>query len=319
MKNYKSNVLIASAITTAMLALSSTSSFADSAKVFNPDNSHYYQRFDNTSINWSLAKNNCQSLKGHLVTFTDKNEHDFVYSQLVSKAPVINNRYFFLGASYDATKVAWSWIDGTPFSFTFSFGDNSRNILMMEAPNGYYWNVPIDGSDVWDSNLGHVYNAGYICEWDGNNFVANATVPDLNGNGVPEIASLYLDYKNNKHTVIIRDPKTHAKISALTFATSATPPVGLAVIADTNSNGSPEIAVLSKLNVQIKDAKDNTKVLKSINFLNNKYQPRALSVMPDSNNNGFDELTVLGILPSGKATSETRDSSTGEILFSDTF
>ncbi|MDD5125021.1 hypothetical protein [Methylovulum sp.] len=227
---------------------------------------------------------------------------------------------FFLGATYDSSKVAWSWITGEKFNFTFSFGDSSRNILMMVAPNGYWWNVKVDGSSVYDSSLGQtLHNAGYICEWDGNHFVANASVPDLNGNGVAENASLYVDYKNSKHTVIIRDPKTHQSINTLTFTTSVTPPIGLAVIADMNSNGTSEIAVLSKLNVQIKDAKDNKNVLNAIDFLSKKYQPRALSITPDTDNNGFDELTVLGILQSGTTTSETRDSSTGEKLFSDTF
>ncbi|MDD5125020.1 C-type lectin domain-containing protein [Methylovulum sp.] len=78
-----------------LLVSVSSASFADSTIVFNSDNSHYCQRIDSTTTNWTIAKNNCQALKAHLVTFTDKTEHDFVYKQLVSKAPVVDGRYFF--------------------------------------------------------------------------------------------------------------------------------------------------------------------------------------------------------------------------------
>lgn len=219
------------------------------------------------------------------------------------------NDYF-----YNVQAYYWS-------SFYFSAGETGRQVFFKTIPGITGGTAgqgkPVEaflGGTVWLVRPGDVGNVG-----SGNHFIDNATVPDLNGNGVDESASLYLDSKNNKHTVIIRDPESHVTINTLTFATSTTPPVGLAVIADMNSNGTPEIAVLSGRNVQIKDAKDNTKVLKSIKFLKNTYQPRALSVMPDSNNNGFDELTVLGILQTGKATSETRDSNTAVKLFSDTF
>jgi len=318
MKNNKPNVLITSAITTAVLALSATAVFADSAKVFYAGNSHYYQRFDIADINWNTAKGNCETLRGHLLTlpseFGVSSEENFIYTQLVSKSPAGSNANYFTGLFYTPSTFTWAWVTGETFPGTAPSVDGFNYDVMNSAALNTWYIRPVQYNGRSDS-----HTAGYICEWDGNHFVSSATVPDLNGNGVDENTSLYLDYKNNKHTVIIRDPKTHTTLSTLTFATSATPPIGLAVIADTNNNGIPEIAVLSKLNVQVKDAKNNSNVLSSINFLNSKYQPRALSATPDANNNGFDELTVLGILQSGKATSETRDGSTGEILFSDSF
>jgi hypothetical protein len=172
-----------------------------------------------------------------------------------------------------------------------------------------------------DGHIGSgIYSStGYVCEWDGNDYIASATVPDLNNNGVDETAALYLDYKTNNHTVIIRDPKTHTTISTLTFANSTpTPPIGLAVIADMNINGVPEIAVLSGLTIRIKDAKNNNVSLKTFNFLNSTYQPRSLSATYSSDKT-FSELTVVGVLPTGKATAETRDSKSGALLYSDTF
>jgi len=319
MKNNKPNILITSAITTAVLALSATAAFADSAKVLNPDNSHTYQRFDIADINWIKAKGNCEALKGHLLTLPSEvgvsSEENFVYTQLVSESPAGSNADYFTGLFYTPSTFTWAWVTGETLPGLSAPTIKDYNYFVMNSAALDTWHI----KPIQFNNTSNSHTAGYVCEWDNNYFVANATVPDLNGNGVDENASLYLDYKNNKHTVIIRDPQGHVTLSTLTFATSTTPPIGLAVIADMNSNGIPEIAVLSKLNVQVKDAKDNTKVVKSINFLSKTYQPRALSVMPDTNNNGFDELTVLGILQNGKATSETRDSSTGAKLFSDTF
>ncbi|MDD5274710.1 MAG: C-type lectin domain-containing protein [Methylovulum sp.] len=316
----RQTMLLVNALTTALLASSATAVFADSAKVFNPDNSHYYQRFDIADINWNTAKGNCEALRGHLLTLPSESgvssEENFVYTQLVSKSPAGSNANYFIGLFYTPSTFTWAWVTGETYPL-FSAPPSVVNynyIVMNSAALDTWYIRPVQFNG--NSNS---HTAGYICEWDGNHFVANATIPDLNANGVPEIASLYLDYKNNKHTVIIRDPQSHATISTLTFATSTTPPIGLAVIPGNGFFNDTKIAVLSNLNVQIKDAKDNSKVLKSIKFLNKTYQPRALSVMPDTDNNGFDELTVLGILKTGKATSETRDSSTGAKLFSDTF
>lgn len=313
MKNFSLSTL------SLLLISASSVSFADSAIIFNPDNSHYYQRFDNTAINWTLAKNNCSALKAHLATFTDNAEHNFVYKQLVSKAPVVSGKTFYLGATFDATKVQWSWITGEKFNYSFSFGNSTYRYMVMMAFNGDWGYATESGNSFYSGNPNYT-TGGYVCEWDGNHFVDNATVPDLNGNGVDETASLYVDYTNGKHTVVIRDLKTHETLSTLTFSTSLTPPVGMAVIADINGNGIPEIAVLTtKRTVQIKDAKDNKKMLSSISFLNKKYQPRAITVIPDNNGNSADELTVLGISQGGQALSETRDSSTGLKRFSDTF
>lgn len=311
------NPLLVTVLSTVALAWGGPTA-ADSDVIFNPANGHFYQRFDTSPAGWSLAKGKCQTLLAHLVTFTDTAEHDFVYGQLVSKAPVTDYKYFWLGATYNPDTVSWSWITGEKFPFTFGFGSEDENALIMAAPNGDYVYADPNGYEL-SPGLGGLENAGYVCEWDGNTVTGSASVPDLNDNGAPEIALLYLDYKTNRHTVLIRDAKTHAETGKLLFGAGPIPPTGLAVLADLNGNGAPEIAVLSGLKVQIKDAKDTALPSKTISFFNSAYQARALSVMPDSNHNGFDELTVLGVQKNGKITAQTRDSSTAELLFSDTF
>lgn len=298
---------------------------ADSLKVFNPVTGHYYQRFDLANVKQSTANANCNALKAHLVTFAgtdygvDNKEADFVYSQLVSKSPAGapngNNNFNFIGAVFNENTYTWSWLTGEAFGKNFPSANGGYDFYGMKVSDGKWQLANNDGYVQYQGT----YSTGYVCEWEGNDYVASATVPDLNNNGVDETASLYLDYKTNNHTVIIRDPKTHTTISTLTFANSTpTPPIGLAVIADMNINGVPEIAVLSGLTIRIKDAKNNNVSLKTFNFLNSTYQPRSLSATYSSDKT-FSELTVVGVLPTGKATAETRDSKSGALLYSDTF
>jgi hypothetical protein len=164
----------------------------------------------------------------------------------------------------------------------------------------------------------------FTCEWSANNYVGVANVPDLNGNGSAEIASLYVDYITGKHTVKIRDPKTDRDINTLTFKTSFWPPQGLIVLKDINGNKVPEIGVLSLDGgypaVDIKDAKNNNALLKTIRFLTAAYNPKEISVYPDNNGNGYNDITVLGIHKSTNTPkAETRDSKTGALLYDTQF
>lgn len=324
MTNKKLGLSIANTLLVTAALQGLTPVAADSLKVFNPVTGHYYQRFDLANVKQSTANANCNALKAHLVTFAgtdygvDNKEADFVYSQLVSKSlSGAGNGYNFnfIGAVYNENTFTWSWVTGEPFGKNFPTTVNGYDYYGMKVSDSKWILSNIDGH----IGSGIYSSTGYVCEWDGNDYIASATVPDLNNNGVDETAALYLDYKTNNHTVIIRDPKTHTTISTLTFANSTpTPPIGLAVIADMNINGVPEIAVLSGLTIRIKDAKNNNVSLKTFNFLNSTYQPRSLSATYSSDKT-FSELTVVGVLPTGKATAETRDSKSGALLYSDTF
>jgi hypothetical protein len=125
-----------------------------------------------------------------------------------------------------------------------------------------------------------------------------------------------------------RQGPVHAKVGiTLTFAKNDIPPKGLAVIADTNGNGKPEIGVLdvnystNALAVRVKDISNNATYLRTVNFFTSgAYLPVSLAVEPDSNGNGADELTVMAVKrDTGKAYSETRDSKTGALINSNAY
>jgi hypothetical protein len=89
--------------------------------------------------------------------------------------------------------------------------------------------------------------------------IAVATLPDLNGNGAPELAVLGRRTRSGKVQVLIKDARTGDLVSTQDFDTSYLP-VGLTVLPDLDGNGVPELAVLGqhlhngKSRVFIKDA-----------------------------------------------------------------
>ena len=310
--------------------------FADSAIVFNPDNGHYYQRFELRSVNWSTARANCSALNAHLVTYSgtaynvDNKEANFVYANLIKNSKFGSTtdydwNFYYTGASYNESTADWSWVTGEATDASFPTTERGLDYLSIAVFDGSWELVQPDGTgDIIYISGGAESgsSAGYVCEWDGNNYVASATLPDISGNGYDENALLYLDYKTNNHTVVIRDQKDNKLINTITFPNSTpTPPIGLAVIADINNNKVPEIAVLSGLSVRIKDAKAKSSdaILKTINFLNSNFQPRSLSATYSANTFGYSELTVVGSTIGNNTTAETRDSKTGTKLYSNKF
>jgi hypothetical protein len=289
------------------LAIAQSATAADSAKLLWSGNGHYYQLFDR-SATWAVAKSACESRGAHLATITSAEEQTFISGQLLSG---YNSYSFHLGASDDATQYVWKWITGERFNYS-----NWRS----GSPNNYTSEdyLTIAGGDgKWDDGYSYNPQRGYICEWSGHNYISTALVPDLNDNGIDEVATLYVNYQTGKHTVEIKDPLTDKAVSTLTFATSfASQPVGMAVIDDTNGNGKPDIAVLyTRYNlphVTIKDVMNNKTVLREIDFLTSAYRPKTIGIGRDKNGNGANELVVIGIHKQTlKAMAEIRDSKSG--------
>jgi hypothetical protein len=287
---------------------------ADSDRIQWKDNQHFYQRFDQR-LTWTEAKKACEMQGATLVTITSAAEQSFVVNSLGTFRQFED---FWIGASDAAKEGKYIWVTGEKFSyqnwyFFASFGDTNDYVdftfdRSSTSSGDYTWNL-------WEGTA----NAGYICEWSANNYTAVTTVPDMNADGTAEIAALYVDYVNLKHTVVIRDPKADKVLNTLTFKSGAIPPQGMVAIADINGNGIPEIGLLytefGVPSVVIKDASDNKTFLNPIRFLSNAYNPKEITVSPDSNGNGFSEITVLGIGKSkNDPKAETRDSSTGALL-----
>lgn len=127
---------------------------------------------------WENAKIHCANLGGYLAIIDDANENSALFSYLQSLG--VNNAYF--GLSDAAQEGTWTWVDGTPLTFS-NWGTGASN---GDEPNGstyenygmfyeFYpngeWN---DGDfiDSWTLNGGSVF----ICEVDS---VAPVVTPAL--------------------------------------------------------------------------------------------------------------------------------------------
>jgi Lectin C-type domain len=292
----------------ATTAFTATLSQADSNRFEWPHNRSFYQRFDQP-MTWAGAQAKCRAEGANLVTITTEAERDFINNNL------FRNNAFWIGASDTTKNGHFTWVSGEKWAYKQG---GSKFLVTSEVD--YVWASPYE----WGTNKATDLN-GYICEWSSHGYLDVADVPDINNNGVNEVALLYVDYVTKRHTVKVRDPKTDTTLATLTFKMGSNPP-GFVVIEDLNGNGTPEIGLLySEINgeysafgqptLEIKDLGNNKGYLKRIAFLNASFKPRGVSLVADSNGNGSSEIAVLGI---NKGTNlpklEIRDSKTGEIL-----
>jgi hypothetical protein len=163
-----------------------TTAWADSEKIENTDNGHFYQRID-TEMTWSEAKNYCEGLLGYLATITSQDENDFI----VNNIP-LTSYHIWLGGTDEAQEGAWEWITGEAWSYT--------NWDQYE-PNDYLGEdyLEIRSTGKWnDHGLPSQDNEHiFICEWDSSIDIAIDIKPDsdpncfnINGNGVIPVAIL---------------------------------------------------------------------------------------------------------------------------------
>lgn len=297
-----------------LLALNSAQA-ASSLRTFWPVNGHFYHRIETGSISWLDAKQNCESRGAHLATISGLEEQAFITGTMLDGST--NFQWFHIGGTNAANLIDWKWITGENWAYQ---NWNANEPDLGENYLAIYSSSPSSSSrGQWYGVLGSDKEFGFICEWSADNFIDTALVPDLNGNGFDEIASLVVSYKTGVHLVIIRDSSTFGIVSILSFSQTFIPPQGMVVLDDIDGNGVPEIGVLfiqqGYPNVKIKDAKNNTKIVRSINFLSNLYKPKAISSTPDVNGNGSSEIVVLGVHKgTGRALSQVRDSKTGIVL-----
>ena len=119
---------------------------------------------------------------------------------------------------------------------------------------------------------------------------------DIDASGAGEIVALGLDPDTGAGRLQIRDASSRTPIStAYLGATSEV--LDLAIVDDTNSNGYPDVAVLSRQDtgaplVRVYDSDSGT-LLKNV-FYNSMRSPVGLAVLDDYSGNGAQELAVLG-------------------------
>jgi hypothetical protein len=165
---------------------------ANSGRIYNPDNEHWYQRFDNPTMTWQDAKAFCESLGGYLATITSEAEDNFVYENLAADSP---NVHPWLGG-YQINKSDepcgnWAWVTGETWSYNnflayCEWYGEPNNCAGIEDYLVYFtpWDADIcpncgDRSSFWndlgegaDGGCGcgtctdEWYHMSTICEWD---------------------------------------------------------------------------------------------------------------------------------------------------------
>lgn len=155
--------------------------YGDSAKVKNPSNDNWYQRFD-TPMSWHEAKAYCESLGGHLATITSLEEHNFIYQNLVAY-PLCPSSECWLGATDEENESIWKWVTEETWNYTnWAYGE----------PNNWPWQGNEDHLSMftsvskWNDSNGN-YKYSIICEWE----EPTITVTSPNGGEKWDVASSY--------------------------------------------------------------------------------------------------------------------------------
>ena len=144
-------------------------------------------------------------------------------------------------------------------------------------------------------------------------------LPDLNGNGAPEIAVLGVRSSDQAVQVEVRDSLSGVKLSAVPFDSTFTA-LDLGVVRDINGKGTAGLAVLqqsdTELRVQLKNALSGVQI-GNINF-SAGYKGIDLLVLGDLNGNRAKEIAVLAdnktVTVTAADTVEIRDSKTGQLI-----
>jgi len=157
--------------------LASGTAFADSARIQNLDNKHYYQRFDKT-LGWSDAKAVCSEKGGYLATVTSQIEEDFIWDNFGSTNTQTDG--IWLGASDEKQEGLWVWATGEKWIYTNwhsnqpdNGGNYGQHYLFMYTNNfpsstgafSFWGDFSSINSSAGAGN-GGVHNVSTLCEWN---------------------------------------------------------------------------------------------------------------------------------------------------------
>ena len=174
--------------------------------------------------------------------------------------------------------------------------------------------LKLDKVTLKDVSTGRVVkNLWYGKGWDA---LQLEVLSDLNGNGSQEAAVLRT--KGNQVNVLIRDSFSGRLISSQGHSTGYRP-IGMAIAADLNNNGSQEVVVVGRkdqgtsVKATVKDGL-NGELINTV-FFNKNIKPLEFSVCPDMNGNNKPELVVLGERSSdGALHLIIKDAMTGQLV-----
>ena len=350
---FKNNLKLR-ALASALVCVFSVTTSADSAKMMNPANNHSYQRFD-TVKTWNDAKIACESQGGYLATVTSKAENDWLINNglfsdggwLGATDGTTEGQWKWVtGEEWSYTN--WSpgepnnagdedyleyysngkWNDWNAVSIPYLCEWGSVSLLPILSLNDinkdnnpeiavvtYNPTLKKSTATVKNAQTGALvkqipFNGQFVPT------KANA-LPDLNGNGAPEIAVLGVRSSDQAVQVEVRDSLSGAKLRAVPFDSTFTA-LDLGVVRDISGKGTAGLAVLqqsdTELRVQLKNALSGVQI-GNINF-SAGYKGIDLIVLGDLNGNRAKEIAVLADNKTATAadTVEIRDSKTGGLI-----
>ena len=154
-----------------------------------------YELYD-IALSWEEAEAFCESMGGHLATISSPQENDTVLSLIDGRTS-----YSWIGAKYDETRRAWSWITGETFDFSnWAKGEPSNKDGASSVSEPYAMIYPLDYGTAtnkgrWNDIVGVDnqisfycrYNSSFVCEFDPKKLLG-----DADGSGEIEITDVSL-------------------------------------------------------------------------------------------------------------------------------
>jgi len=189
--------------------------------------------------------------------------------------------------------------DATDIAFS---SDASVAALRTESTNLGSWDTN-GASDIY-LRIGSPFECDFV--------TAVATLPDLNANGIPDVAVMIPGATTH---VEVRDGSTDALISDIDFGTDTA--LQMTVIPDLDSSGRAEIALLQEqptgqVRVQIRDSLTGN-IVRNL-FYGQQYSPVTMRLIDDYNSSGTPEVAVMGSDATDAIRIQVQDAGSGTFL-----
>ncbi|MEM9379287.1 MAG: lectin-like protein [Planctomycetota bacterium] len=140
-----------------------------SGPILNPNNGHYYEvvfeQWDWTDARDQAEARLFQGQAGHLVTFEDQAELDWVIQNVAPSRPWIGLFQNTSSPTYVEPDGGWEWVTGEPVNFLNWANGEPNNVSATGGPEDY---AELFASGEWnDAELSHIFTNEYLVEWDG--------------------------------------------------------------------------------------------------------------------------------------------------------
>jgi hypothetical protein len=178
---------------------------------------------------------------------------------------------------------------------------------------------PLDASvraEIVDSNTG----VSVKDVWYGPTFapLGLTVVPDVSGNGVPELCMMGYNPDNKKVLGHIRDAATDTLVRYVWFGASHYP-IDMEVMDDLSGNDRAEVVLLGQSLINNKSVAKIHDALTGVRYnlvwYGPEFDPVSLTILPDISGNGASEVVLLGYHPANhKTLAHIRDSVTGDLV-----